>query len=373
MLPWAAPAYDGACLTQLLPSAVASLTRTQPVLPIPPADRIVVLLVDGLGHLLLPLAGDQVPYLAQMTPLVPDGIDVVFPSTTAASLTSLGTGLPPGGHGIVGASFWLPELGRALLPLRWRDQPNATAVQPERTVFQRAEAMGIAVTIVGPRSFAGSGLTAAALRGGRYLGADSVGETVVGVAAAAGQAPPALVYGYFSTVDKSGHVHGVGSEQWLLDLQHTDRAIAQIAERLPPGTLLLVTGDHGMINCPDEARIDIDAPWFADGVRAIAGEPRMRHVYLRPGASGSEVAQRWQDRLGDRAVVLTRDTAVAAGLFGDLAAGIADRIGDVLALATDDNALVSEKVDSIVSSLRGQHGGLTELERRVPLLAARAG
>jgi len=352
---------------------VAALLRERPVLPLPGADRIVVLLVDGLGHDQLPGDAQVAPFLAQMTPLVPDGIDAAFPSTTAASIASIGTGLAPGEHGMVGASFWLPELDNILFPLRWRERPNARAVQPEPTLFERAEAANIAVTAVGARAFAGSGLTVAALRGGRYIGADSPGETVVAVADAVSGPAPGLVYGYFSAVDKSGHVHGVGSPQWELDLFHTDLAISQIAQRLPRGTLLLVTGDHGMINCSEEDRVTIDGPEFARGVRRIAGEPRMRHIYLRRGAAAADVALQWQDLLGDRAVVLTRDEAVAQGLFGRIAPGVGQRIGDVLALPTHHTALVSERFDSIVSGLRGQHGGLTRAERRVPLLGWLAG
>lgn len=367
-LPWRAPDYGGRCLDRVLPDALALLTGDPMVLPYPAAERVVLVLVDGLGRDLLAEAGDAAPFLASMSAIVPEGIDAVFPSTTAASITSLGTGLPPGGHGMVGASFWLPEHDNVLFPLRWRERPEPLAVQPEPTVLQQAAATAVAVTVVSERSLAGSGLTSAALRGGRYVGADSPGEIVVALAAAAAEPPPALVYGYFHAVDKSGHIHGAGSEQWLLDLRYTDRAIADLADRLPRGTLLLVTGDHGMVNCPDAARINVDDHALHAPLRRMAGEPRMRHLYVRPGFSAADAAAVWQRHLGDAAVVLTRQQAIDAGLFGPVGTGIAERIGDAIALPTGDGALVSQRYDSIVSSLRGQHGGLTERELKVPLL-----
>ena len=96
----------------------------------------------------------------------------------------------------------------------------------------------------------------------------------------------------------------------------------------------------------------------------------MRHVYCRDGAA-SEVAESWQIALGDAAWVMTRDEAVTAGLFGPVVADHVDRIGDVLALARGDVALVSEEVDRPVSSLLGQHGSLTEDDLRVPLILSR--
>lgn len=370
-LPWAAPDYGGHCLNQVLPDALALLTGQPTVLPYPTAHRVVVVLVDGLGRDILAEYAGAAPFLAQMTPIVPDGIDAVFPSTTPVSITSLGTGLTPGEHGVVGQSFWLPEADQMLFPLRWRDRPEPLAVQPEPTVLQTATAAGIAVTVVSERAFAGSGLTAVALRGGHYFGTDSAGAAVMALAAAAAEPPPTLTYGYFSNVDKSGHVYGAGSDQWLLDLEYTDRALADLAQRLPRDTLLLVTGDHGMVNCPDDARIDVDNPALHAPLRGLAGEPRMRHLYLKPGHSAEQTAALWRRHLGEAAVVVTRTEAIDAGWFGPVATGIDDRIGDVLALPTGDGALVSARFDAIVSSLRGQHGGLSARELRVPLLGWR--
>jgi len=288
---WPAPDYRGACLSQVLPSALAALMRVDPLLPVPAADRIVLLLIDGLGLHQLPLGSAVAPFLSQMTPLLAEGIDSTFPSTTATALTSLGTGLPPGGHGIMGAAFWLPEIAGVLSPLGWREQPNPMMVQPEPTVFDAASRAGIATAVVGPRSFATGGLTTAALRGARYIGADSPGELIIAVPQASSEAAPTLVYGYIGEVDKTGHIHGVGSQQWLLDLQWADRAVEAIAQRLQPGTLLLVTADHGMVNCPDDRRISIDEEKYWRGVRRIAGEPRMRQIYLQPDATADAVAR----------------------------------------------------------------------------------
>jgi hypothetical protein len=188
------------------------------------------------------------------------------------------------------------------------------------------------------------------------------------VASAAGAAGATLTYTYFPAVDKSGHVHGAGSPQWLADLAIVDRTLELIARRLPAGTLLLVTSDHGMLNCPDELRVAVDCGPFADGVRYLAGEPRVRHVYARPGVPAEELADRWSAALGGAAVVATREEAVAAGWYGATTAEAARRLGDVIAAATGSHALISTKYDALVSSLRGQHGGLTAAEQKVPLL-----
>ena len=78
----------------------------------------------------------------------------------------------------------------------------------------------------------------------------------------------------------------------------------------------------------------------------------------------------WRDELGDRADVRIR--AEVVDLLGPVDDWYADRIGDVVAIARDDWALTSDRVDRIVSGLRGQHGGLTDEEVLIPLRAAGA-
>lgn len=365
------PSYAAGTLADLLPSVAAGLGVPGAVdrLGLGDADRVVVLLVDGLGVRQLAAAADVAPGLAALLPGV--GLQTGFPSTTPAGLGSLGTGLPPGAHGLVGAAFRLPETGRTLWPLGWKDDPNPVATQPEPTVLERAARAGVAVTSVAPRAFAGSGLTRAALRGADYRGADSLGERVAETAAAIRRGGRALVYAYLGDLDRTGHVHGVDSDHWRAELAHVDLVVAQLRAVLPAGAVLYVTADHGMVDCPDDARVDLDAdPRLRDGVALVAGEPRARHVYARPGAAG-EVAAAWREVLGERAWVVERAEALAAGWFGEVEPEYEERIGDVLAVARDATALASPSTDSIVSSLRGQHGALTPDELEVPLLVVR--
>jgi hypothetical protein len=117
--------------------------------------------------------------------------------------------------------------------------------------------------------------------------------------------------------------------------------------------------------------VDIDAcETLLDGVDAIGGEPRARHVYVADGAADAVLAA-WRETLAQRAWVVSRDEAIAAGWFGDKVGDDARfRIGDVVAAARGDAAMMRRTVESLLSSLIGQHGSLTTAEQRVPLLLA---
>jgi hypothetical protein len=106
-----------------------------------------------------------------------------------------------------------------------------------------------------------------------------------------------------------------------------------------------------------------------DGVVALAGEPRMRHVHTQPGAT-NDVLNAWREMLGDGWVVTTADDAVAAGLFGpDVTPTARERIGDVIALAMGNGGVVERRKLPRLAAMPGQHGSLTDDDLLVPLLS----
>lgn len=332
-----------------------------------PAQHVVIMLIDGLGWNSLQAHSAAAPALASDRH-ESSAISTVFPSTTPAGLATLGTALLPGAHGLVGASFWLPEFEQILTPLHWNDDITPVAVQPEPTVFERAERHGIEVTTVAPGKYSDSGLTRAALRGGDYQAADTLAARVEHTHRLVSSSARTLTYVYWADLDRTGHASGVGSSPWIDGLRIVDRLIEQIADGLPSSAVALVTADHGMVNCDERISID-DDPILSAGIVRIAGEPRMRHVYAREG-SAPEVAEAWRHRLGDAVEIRLRDELIDSGLLGDVEFDVADRIGDFVAISRGTVALTSS-FDRRVSALIGQHGAITDDEMRIPAIIMR--
>jgi hypothetical protein len=375
--PLPVPRYGEAALADVLPSVLAALgVPGEPnTLGLEDMPRAVVLLVDGLGWQLLRRHPGVAPFL---TGLRGQPLTAGFPSTTVTSLASLGTGLPPGAHGLTGYSSYVDDVGDAVNWLAWRpvgqggdlrDRLIPEEVQPQPTAFERAAAAGVTVTMAAPGQFDGSGLTRAVLRGARYAGSVGWGDTLALAADAADRGHRSLVYCYVSELDLVGHVRGAESDAWLAQLRLVDAFAEALAARLPADATLLVTADHGMVTVADESKVDVDSSTvLSDGVTALAGEPRARHVHVRRGA-GEDVLAAWQAELGDRMWVVRGDDAVATGLFGPTVTTAARaRIGDVIAIAHGDVAVVRRRAESVLSSLPGQHGALTDDELLVPLL-----
>lgn len=332
------------------------------------AEHTVVVLIDGLGWNALRAHPDLAPRLSA---LGGGPVHAAFPTTTPVGLGTLGTGLLPGTHGLVGAAFIYPETGELLSPLQWGSHPTPVAVQPEATVFERAARAGVAVTTIAPAAYRESGLTRAVLRGGAYAPAEEVQDRVAGLVAAQQAGARTLAYVYWGEVDRVGHEHGVDSDPWRAALQRADELVGSLLDAMRPGSVLVVTADHGMVDCPDARRIDLDAdPRLRSGVVRLAGEPRARHVYVRPGAA-ADVAAAWREVLGPSVEVLTRHELVAAGWFGEVDPALEERIGDLMAIPHGDVMLASS-VDPTVSRLRGQHGAVTSDELLVPALVHRS-
>jgi hypothetical protein len=199
-----------------------------------------------------------------------------------------------------------------------------------------------------------------------------LGDLAASALAAVSSSARSLCYAYHGDLDLLGHVYGVGSLPWRLQLAHVDRLAAVIAEGLPPGAQLVVIADHGMVTVPEQARLDFDTePALQAGVRLLGGDPRARYVYTEPGAT-DDVCVAWCELIGDRAWIPTRDEAIAAGWFGPVVElPIRDRIGDLIVAARTDFAIVQSRVTPTMSTLIGHHGSLTAEEQLVPLLVHR--
>jgi hypothetical protein len=378
------PLYGQSALSDLTPSLLAALGLPGHPNPLnlAPVGSACLLLIDGLGWDLVRDNAKHAPFLAGLA----EGdqgrsISAGFPSSTAVSIASIGTGKTPGEHGIVGYTMSVPGHDRAMNNLRWslhgpgphvdlRSSVVPEVLQPDPTSFQLAEVGGVNAYMVGPIEHKSSGLTRAALRGAQYRPAFSMGD-LAGETIAALRAPGrSFVYAYHPDLDMTGHVRGVGSHAWRLQLGLVDRLALTLAERLPQDSTLVITGDHGMVDVAPEDRIDFDQePGLQQGVRLLGGEPRARHVYTRAGAQ-QEVLAAWKERLGDRAWVVGREDAIERGWFGPTVTDDARaRIGDVIAAAHGPVGVVQPSVLSIEALLVGHHGSLTAAEQLVPLLA----
>ena len=378
---------------------------------------IVMVLVDGLGWQMLRERAGHTPNLRRLL-ADSDYLHTCAPSTTAAALTTLATGVYPGAHAMVGYAVRDPllrgQMGAGHVPgpgdvfdlitfknsshdpLTWQSVP---------TLIERANAKAdagcgpqLGAVSIGRSKFAGSGLSLAAWRGFKHIGVDALDQRPYQAYRAIKEGAK-LVYLYVGELDHAGHNHGWHSDKWLEALEALDAMVGQLFRRLPAGTRIVLTADHGMVDTDWHHRIDLaKEKELAKDVVAVAGESRFLQLYVADGdanaraaggsargAAGTQaaggvvensgrkelaqsVAKRWAEFLGDRAIWVGTDPAP---LMGPLSPGARAAVGDVLVALNDNWTVVDSRVQSFhATQLIGVHGSLTPVELEVPLIKA---
>jgi predicted AlkP superfamily pyrophosphatase or phosphodiesterase len=331
-----------------------------------PMGREILFLVDGLGADVLTHFAEIAPTLTKM--ISHGDVTTSFPSTTATSLATLTTGEMPGTHGMLGYTVQVPRSGgRILNTLKWDERVDPAIWQPIPTLFERAMAAGITTTHVAAKRYENTGFTRAVFRGAHYKGAniaaDLISETVKAL-----EKTPSFVYLYVNDLDSAGHSDGVGSEKWLAALRAIDQLVSDLMAQTPKGTRLWLTADHGMINVGEKITLGVDNDLMVD-VKVLAGEPRMRHLYLDEGATPQELILRWESSLGEKVAMYSRQSAIDAGLFGaHVTLDAAERAGDVIAIAQENIVLLDPSRSDKEGAMIGHHGGNSAIESSVPLL-----
>ena len=325
------------------------------------AERVVLLLIDGLGWNQLSARTHVAPTLASMSG---GPITSVAPSTTATALTSLTTGLTPGEHGLIG--YRMDMGGVVMNTLRWGDGHVDLRRQfPPRQVQPCPPFLGSSVPVISMADKEGSGFTEAHLAGVKAMGwrAASSIPVIIERALAAGER---FVYAYYDGVDKIAHERGFG-EFYDSELSCADGLVSMIVDRLPPDTVLLVTADHGQVHVGDNT---VSLPGEVTNLlRVQSGEGRFRWLHARRGRE-KDIRDACE-QFADVAWVVTREQVVDEKWFGPrVSTDALRRMGDV-ALVPFEPVSFEDPADGGLFDLVCRHGSLTADEMLVPLLAHR--
>ncbi|HUG55835.1 MAG TPA: alkaline phosphatase family protein [Candidatus Limnocylindrales bacterium] len=359
---------------------------------------VVVILADGLGAAQLSrlVAGGDMPFLATILERARRGdaaqllqITSVFPSTTAAAITTMNTGRTPQEHGNLAYFCWLEEFGQVAQMLRWGpatarrgsffdDRRNDPARHVRVASIHRRLREHAAVSyLIEPEHFRREAMTRMHASEAEFVG--YVLPTTMGVRlrelleAMPWRDRPVYAYAYWAGIDTAGHLYGPRGAEHGLEASAFDRVVAHaLADRPAGDVLVIVTADHGHALVDPDRLIDLEGDQeLRSLLRApVAGEPRLAFLHSdHPDRVREHLERRWTGAFS----FLDRDEAIDAGLFGVGDATLARRrVGDVCAMLTDDRAATVVRVGGHDFYHRGAHGGMTHDEMRVPVLAWRA-
>jgi len=386
------PDYDGysICKMASLVEATLGLSPKDNVLHEaiggPRYDRVLLIILDGLGYrkaqqLFVEQPDSILRQLAATGALVP--ITSVFPSTTVAALASYSTGLPPRAHGLLGYRLYLREASAITNMIRLSLQGTSEAgtalsaglsaetLMSEPTVYEKLLHRDVSTHVLIPGHIAGSGLSKVLYRGsGAVTPCASLSDMLVSARRILNQSERrTFVMMYWPGLDSIAHLRGPADDAYRAEAAAVDGAIRRELVGQVGKTLLLVSSDHGFVPmAPSDylSMADLGA-WTSAAVLPPVGEPRASYVYLR---NGFPDGQRLPTEVAEGLLAIRSDRAIELGLYGtgDEHAEARSRLGDLQLLSTGKVGLRHPYPDAPL--LAGMHGGLTEDEMLVPLIAA---
>ncbi len=359
------PAFGSGCISDIVPYLLPGRRGTGRLpVEIGTAKQKVLLVLDGLGWEQLQDRQRITPTLHAMSG---GPITTVAPSTTATALTSMTTSLTPGEHGIVG--YRMVVDGEVLNTLRWgsAETPDARRQMPPDVLQPYDPFQGHDVQMVNKADFRRSGFSAAHLRGANLVGYRTMATLVHEIGRLLREGED-FVYAYYDGVDKVSHEYGF-SPVFDSEVQFADRLVADVIAASPAGTEVIVTADHGQVDCGNNV-VHL-AEEVAGMVTGLSGEGRFRWLHCAPGAE-DELAAAAVEHHGDLAWVRTREQMIDEGWFGPVVRrGVEDRLGQV-GLCPFEPVAFFDPADTGPFELIGRHGSMTSAEMLVPLLRAEA-
>ena len=364
------PDYDGACLTGVVPGLLVTPPGRRPdwfPAPLRTAERVVLLVIDGLGwHQIR----EHRSHLPRLSTFAGGPITTVAPSTTATALTSLVTGATPMQHGILG--YRIDMGGVVMNTLSWAGHRRNERRQdlrgsyPPRSVQPVPSFCGLNVPVITRAEHAGTGFTEAHLGHASFRGWRAASSIPPEIRAALDEGHD-FVYAYYDGVDKIAHERGFGSF-YEAELRAADRLVGEVLDVVPAGVTVAVIADHGQVRTGDDlVELDPDVSALVDHQ---SGEGRFRWLHARDGRADDLVTA--LDRYASIAWIVTRERLVREKWFGTAGdPSFLRRLGDV-ALVPFGSTSFEDPDDTGAFPLVCRHGSLTPAEMQVPLLAVTA-
>lgn len=390
------PDYDGHSFANV-PATIGSLLGVDLDKPLLSSDvfdsasrnedveTVVVVLVDGFGFEQWERHHTDHAFFARLTDRTPvTPLTSVYPSETAAAMSTYMTGRTPVEHGLIGWNVYLKNQDTVIesLPFQTKAEEDAgealginnDVLRDGTPITEQFAREGIETRRVIPESIVDDSGTQSSKRS-TYDDLDAFASRL---REAVQTTESGFVRAYLPQIDAAAHEVGTTAAKYRSELDAVadslERSLSGVDDETAERTLLIVTADHGHVDTTPDGNLDLlqfDAITNAVGTDAqgtplFGGGPRNVHLY-------TEEPERVRDDLAgelmDEALVLLREDALSEGLFGPgkPSETFYRQCGDVLVIPRDRSMWHSEEREELEHV--GLHGGLHPDEQLVPFAA----
>jgi predicted AlkP superfamily pyrophosphatase or phosphodiesterase len=364
-------------------------------------DAVVLFFIDALGWRFYERFQDA-PFIQRMEKHGKiEKLTSQFPSTTAAHVTTIHTGLPVGISGVHEWYYYEPQVDRIIAPLLFsfagtkdRDtlktkKVNPAALFPKGILYPELKKMGVESFNFGLRDFTPSTYSHIVMEGSEIHPYKTLSEAFVNIGALLEkQKNPAYINLYFDKIDAIAHEYGPNSPQTEAEIETFLQMMEQNFEKIFSGkkkVLFLMTADHGMCEIDPQTTTYLNTnPNFAGFERFLkknrkghllvpAGSPRDMFLYIKTDLL-DEAQVFLARRLEGRADVVKTETLMADGYFGpEISSRFRERVANLVILSYRHESVWWFEKDRFEQRFYGHHGGLTPQEMETILYSCEIG
>lgn len=334
--------------------------------------NIILIVLDGMGTDMMERNLSPMSFLRRN---FTENLTSVFPSTTAAAITSYYTGLSPNEHGWLGQSLFFKEFCRTVDIFTNLDSytktPVASAnaaefVMPYETIYR-----DIADSIIGdvqPFTIANEKVNIAE-KGNIHKTADTFERVCELIKMICMTNQNTFTYVQWNSPDDIAHKDGVTGEKTAAALKSINKQLEVLCKDLTD-TLVIVSADHGMKDITEEIKINYIPDIMECLVIPPFVESRAAACFVKNDRR-TDFERAFHNHLGNDFILLSKNDILTKGILGGgrTHPKITDFIGDYMICAIADKSVRYLTLNTKPKPPHAaNHGGLTEEEMTVPLI-----
>jgi predicted AlkP superfamily pyrophosphatase or phosphodiesterase len=358
-------------------------------------DAVVLFLIDGFGWRFFERFQDAVffKWIAKHGKI--EKLTSQFPSTTAAHLTTIHTGLPVGQSGVYEWYYYEPLVDQIIAPLlfsysgtRERDTLKVDKVDPwslyPHTVFYpKLRQMGVEPYLLGPREYTPSTFSNVVMAGAETRRYNTLSEAFVNLSTLLEkQTKPAYIHLYFDKIDSVCHEYGPNAPQTELEMETFLLMMEHYFERVFNGkkkVLFLMTADHGQVEVNPKTTTYLNTDKRFAGIERLIRRNRNGQLLVPAGSARDMFLHIHDDmldeahtflasRLEGKADVVKTESLISDGYFGsEVSSRFRARVANLVVLPYRYEAVWWYEKDRFEQRFYGHHGGLTPQEMETVL------
>jgi predicted AlkP superfamily pyrophosphatase or phosphodiesterase len=363
-------------------------------------DAVVLFLIDGFGWRFFERFQDAafIQRIAKHGNI--EKITSQFPSTTAAHLTTIHTGLPVGVSGVYEWYYYEPQLDQIIAPLLFsyfgtleRDTLKSSGIQPAflypRGIFYpELKKLGVDPYIFGMIEYTPSTFSNIVMEGTEQRSFRTLSEALINLnLLLEKQTKPTFVHLYFDKIDAIAHRYGPNAPQTEAEIETFLLMMEYYFERVFNGkkkVLFLMTADHGQVEVDPQTTIYLNTNQSFAGVDRFIKRNRAGQL-LVPAGSARDMFLHIKDdvldeartflstRLEGKADVAKVDSLIEEGYFGnEISPRFRERVGNLVILPYRYESVWWYEKNRFEQRFYGHHGGLTPQEMETILYSYEA-